>query len=139
MYSEEELKDQEKVISNVLGYVFLPLFFFVIIGGYFVENSNEYIERQYKEANEYSFSGVVYEKKIEGGEGYRFPHYLFLNTGIRWKVSSLLYDKIQIGDSVVKRSKSDSVFYYMKKKNQIIIEDENFYLREKYFAKLKQE
>ncbi|WP_264525155.1 hypothetical protein [Flavobacterium sp. N502536] len=139
MYSEEELKNQEQKIVSVLWCVFMPILFLSLIGLYFKENSKEYIERQYREANEYSFSGVVYEKKIEGGEGYRFPHYLFLNTGIRWRVNSLLYDKIQVGDSVVKKTKSDSVFYYMKKKNQIIIEDENLYLREKYFAKLKQE
>jgi len=74
---------------------------------------------------------------VEGGEGYRFPHYLFLNTGVRWQVNSLLYDKIQIGDSVVKKNKSDSVFYYIKKNNQITIEDENLYLRERYFDELK--
>lgn len=139
MYSEEELKGQEKELISVVAYVFLPILFFAIIGSYFKNNSKEYIEKEYREANEYSFSGVVYEKKIEGGEGYRFPHYLFLNTGIRWKVNSILYDKIQIGDSIVKKTKSDSVFYYIKETNQIIIEDENLYLREKYFAKLKQE
>lgn len=139
MYSEEELKGQEKELISVGTYVFLPILFFAIIGSYFKNNSKEYIEKEYRDANEYGFSGVVYEKKIEGGEGYRFPHYLFLNTGIRWKVNSTLYDKIQIGDSIVKKTKSDSVFYYIKETNQIIIEDENLYLREKYFAKLKQE
>jgi len=48
-----------------------------------------------------------------------------------------LYDKIQIGDSVVKKNKSDSV-YYFKKGNQVIIEDENLYLRERYLKKLKE-
>jgi hypothetical protein len=137
MYSEKEIIEQEKDVTCVLLYVFLPILFLALVGSYFKGNSLEYNERQYKEANEYSFSGIVYEKKVEGGEGYRFPHYLFLNTGVRWQVNSLLYDKIQIGDSVVKKNKSDSVFYYIKKNNQIIIEDENLYLRERYFDKLK--
>lgn len=137
MYSEEELKRQEKKVKSVLWYIFMPILFLSLIGGYFKENSKEYIQREYKEANEYSFSGVVYEKKIEGGEGYRFPHYLFLDTGIRWRVNSLLYYKIHIGDSVVKKNKSDSVYYFMKN-NQIIIEDENLYVRQKYLTKLKQ-
>ena len=131
MYSDEELKRQEKKVVSVLGYIFLPILFLTVIGLYFKDNSTEHIQREYQEANEYSFSGVVYEKKIEGGDGYRFPHYLFLDTGLSWKVNSLLYDKIQIGDSVVKKNKTDSVFYYIKKNNQIIIEDENLYLREK--------
>lgn len=137
MYSEDELKEQEKEFSTVLTYVFMPIFILTVIGAYFVGNSMGYIEKEYKEANEYSFSGVVYEKKIEGGEGYRFPHYLFLNSGIRWQVSSELYDKIEIGDSVVKKSKSDSVYYY-KKGGQIIIEDQNLYLRNRYLEKLKE-
>ncbi|MBS7232284.1 hypothetical protein KHA90_14760 [Flavobacterium psychroterrae] len=138
MYSEAELKDQENKVKSVLWYIFMPILFLSLIGGYFQTNSIGYIEREYKEANEYSFSGIVYEKKVEGGDGYRFPHCLFLNTGIRWVVSNSLYDKIQIGDSVVKKNKSDSVFYYIRKNNQTIIEDENLYLREKYLNKLKQ-
>ncbi|MCP2029460.1 hypothetical protein L1276_004647 [Flavobacterium sp. HSC-32F16] len=122
---------------NIAKRIFMPIFLLTIIGAYFVGNSMGYIEREYKEANEYGFSGVVYEKKIEGGEGYRYPHYLFLNSGIRWQVSSELYDKIQIGDSVLKKSKFDSVYYY-KKSGQIIIEDENLDLRNRYLEKLKE-
>nr|WP_294781858.1 hypothetical protein [uncultured Flavobacterium sp.] len=137
MYSEEELKVQEKRIIAPLAYVFMPMLILAVLGMCFKENSREYIERRYREANEFSFSGVVYEKKIEGGEGYRFPHYLFLNSGIRWQVGSLLYDKIQIGDSVVKKFKSDSVYYY-KKEGKVIIEDENLSLRNRYLEKLKE-
>lgn len=137
MFSKEELGGEEKIITNVVSYVFLPILVISVIGLYFKENSRDYIESKYKEANEYSFSGVVYEKKIEGGDGHRFPHYLFLNTGIRWEVNYAIYDKIQIGDSVVKKNKSDSV-YYFKKNNQIIIEDQNFFLRQRYLTKLKQ-
>jgi len=67
MYSEEELIEQEKEFTGILRYVFLPILCLALIGLYFKENSKEYIERQYKEANQYSFSGVVYEKKVEGG------------------------------------------------------------------------
>jgi len=136
MHSEEEVEGYEKGIK-IAKRIFMPIFLLTIIGAYFVGNSMGYIEKEYKEANEYSFSGVVYEKKIEGGEGYRFPHYLFLNSGIRWQVSSELYDKMEIGDSVVKKSKSDSVYYY-KKGGQIIIEDQNLYLRNRYLKKLKE-
>lgn len=136
MYSEQEVEGYEKGIK-IAKLIFMPIFLFTIIGAYFVGNSMGYIEREYKEANEYGFSGVVYEKKIEGGEGYRFPHFLFLNSGIRWQVSSELYDKMQIGDSVMKKSKSDSVYYY-KKGGEIIIEDQNLDLRNKYLEKLKE-
>ncbi len=60
MYSEDELKEQEKEISTVLSYVFMPIFILSVVGVYFVGNSMGYIEKEYKEANEYSFSGVVY-------------------------------------------------------------------------------
>lgn len=117
---------------------FYANFVFIIHWSILQRKFQRLYSKRIQEANDYSFSGVVYEKKIEGGEGYRFPHYLFLDTGIKWKVNSLLYDRIEIGDSVVKKNKSDSVFYYIKKNNQTIIEDENFYLREKYLSKLKQ-
>ncbi|MTH17260.1 hypothetical protein [Flavobacterium sp. LC2016-01] len=136
MYSEEEAEGYEKGF-NIAKLIFMPIFILAVIGVYFMSNSMGYLEREYKEANEYSFSGVIYEKKIEGGEGYRFPHYLFLNSGIRWQVSSELYDKMQIGDSVMKKSKSDSVYYY-KKGVPIIIEDENLDLRNRYLEKLKE-
>lgn len=135
MHYEEEVEGYEKGVK-IAKLIFMPIFLLTIIGAYFVGNSIGYIEREYKEANEYSFSGIVYEKKIEGGDGYRFPHYLFLNSGIRWKVSSELYDKMEIGDSVMKKSKSDSVYYY-KKDGHIIIEDQNLDLRNRYLEKLK--
>lgn len=135
MHSEEEVEGYEKGVK-IAKLIFMPIFLLTIIGAYFVGNSIGYIEREYKEANEYSFSGIVYEKKIEGGDGYRFPHYLFLNSGIKWQVSSELYRKMQIGDSVMKKSKSDSVYYY-KKDSHIIIEDQNLDLRNRYLEKLK--
>lgn len=136
MYSEGEVEGYEKGI-NIAKLIFMPILICSVIGAYFMSNSMGYVEREYKEANEYSFSGVIYEKKIEGGEGYRFPHCLFLNSGIRWQVSTELYDKMQIGDSVMKKAKSDSVYYY-KKEGQIIIEDGNLDLRNRYLEKLKE-
>lgn len=102
MYSKKELEEQEKGIG-VLKYVFFPIFFVCFIVIYFRDNSLNYIEKQYKKANEDSFSGVVYKKKAEG-EG-RHPHYLYLNSGKRKEVDYIFYERIEIGDSVVKKKK----------------------------------
>lgn len=75
MYFKEELKEQEKGIG-VLKYIFFPIFFVIFIIAYFRDNSLEYREKQYKEVNDDSYSGVVY-KKVAEGEG-RNPHYLYL-------------------------------------------------------------
>ncbi|KUF42247.1 hypothetical protein AS361_12755 [Myroides marinus] len=48
---------------NKIGGIMLLILFFSLIGGYFVTNSYEYISRKYKEFNEYSFEGEVYDKK----------------------------------------------------------------------------
>ena len=134
MYSKKELKEQEKEIV-VLRYIFIPIFFICSIIIYFRDNSLKYIEKQYKKANQESFSGVVY-KKVTEGEGHN-PHHLYLNSGKRKQVDYIFYGGIQIGDSVVKRKKSDSVYYY-KKNGKVIIEDENSYLRKRYLDKLKE-
>lgn len=127
MYSKKELEEQDKEIGK-LRYVFLPILFFTVIVVSFNDKSKA--ESRYREANEESFSGIVKEKEGDG-DCIRCPHYVYLNLGESHQINSLLYSRIEIGDSVVKKSKSDSV-YYFKKNGEIIIDDQNRYLREFY-------
>ncbi|MEN2414841.1 hypothetical protein [Flavobacterium mesophilum] len=131
MYSEKELNDQDKEIGKVR-YVFLPILFFIIVMCCFADKSKA--ERNYREANEEAFSGIVKDK--EGDEKcIRCPHFIYLRLVESHQVSAFIYSRIEIGDSVVKKAKSDSV-YYFKKNGEIIIDDQNRYLREYYFAEM---
>lgn len=133
MYSKKELEEQEKGIGKIR-YVFLPILFFMLILGYFTDGSKA--ESRYREANQESFSGIVKDKEGDG-DCIRCPHYIYLNPGESHQINSLLYSKIEIGDSVVKKSKSDSV-YYFKKTGEIIIDDQNRYLRQYYIESGKE-
>lgn len=132
MYSKKELEDQDKEIGK-LRYVFLPILLILLIIGYFTDGSKA--ESRYREANQESFSGIVKDKEGDG-ECIRCPHYIYLNPGESHEINSLLYSRIEIGDSIVKKSKSDSV-YCFKKNGEIIIDDQNLNLREYYIEKCK--
>lgn len=132
MYSRKELEVQEKEIGK-LRYVFLLVFLITILFAYFKDNSKD-IENRYKEANKETFSGIVKDKESDG-DCIHCPHYIYLNSWESHQINSFLYSRIEIGDSVVKKAKSDSV-YYFKKNGEIIIDDQNRYLREKYTESL---
>jgi hypothetical protein len=115
---------------NKIGGIMLLILFFSLIGGYFVTNSDEYISRKYKEFNEYSFEGEVYDKKEDQkGGGANVARYLHLKTGIIHRVNISKYYDVQIGDYVYKPAKSDTVYYIVKKKDTIKAM-ENSYLKD---------
>lgn len=133
MYTKKELEDQNKEIGK-LKYVFLPILLFILILSYFKSNSKD-LKVRYEEANKESFSGIIKEKESDGN-CIRCPYYIYLNSWESHQINSFVYLRIEIGDSVVKKSKSDSV-YYFKKNGQVIVDDQNLYLREYYLESLK--
>jgi hypothetical protein len=120
IYSKEELDEQEKGINKV-GYIIIPILILTLILGYFYTPSDTYKKGLYLEKHLIHYNGIVANKKYDGG---RFPRYLILENGFEIIVNEKLYEVIKIGDSVNKKTKSDSV-YYFSKNNGILIFDLN--------------
>lgn len=127
--------NEEKQIT-IIGKIFLPILILTVIGGYFKENSKDYIDRKYHEFHNYSFSGEIYKKtQDQNGNGCNIARYLHLKTGIIHRVGCYTYWDVEVGDFVYKKVKSDTV-YYIKKNVDTIKQNENPYYK-KYIESIK--
>lgn len=134
-FTEEELEKQEKEIRFNLFLVFIPITVMLFIIGYYQSNSVDYIRTQYEKSQAVEFNGTII-KKVEEGDYPRAPRYILLENYHKEPVSSEIYLKVNIGDSVVKRKGEDSVYYYLKK-GGIIVKDYNKLEREEYQKAIK--
>ena len=135
MESEEELERQgSEVRKNVL-LVLIPIFILIIGISIYESNSLEYNKEEYFKARKISFSGKVIKKK-QDGDYPRADRYVLLDNYHKKSVDIRIYHKVGIGDSVYKKSFSDSVYFCLKN-GEILIEDYNKYLRENYLELLK--
>lgn len=130
----DDQKSQDKAIKIIL-MIFIPIIIFSVIKTIIKESSTDYISEKYFEYYNYSFEGVVFEKKQgQRGKGSNIAKYLHLDSGIIHRVGSHIYYDIEKGDSVYKNIKSDTVYYITKKKG-IINQMENRYQKEYLEAK----
>lgn len=118
IYSKEELNEQEKGINKV-GYIIIPILILTLVLGYFYTPSDTYKKGFYLEKHLIHYNGIVANKKYDGG---RYPRYLILENGFEIIVNENLFETINIGDSVYKKTKSDSVYYFTKNNGVIIID-----------------
>lgn len=124
-------KEDDNVISKKLWLVFMPILIISVITFYFKNNSQNYRSKVYQEARDISYSGVIIRKRIDkdfGDIGYRTPRIITLNSNFERNVLPNLFDRLKIGDSVIKKKGSDSVYYYRDNKVLQIV-DELKYLR----------
>lgn len=97
-------------------------------------NSLKYNKIEYDAIRAKNYSGKIVNLFKERNEGKRFKQ-VKLENGIIKEIPFFIFDKLQVGDSIVKNKNSDSVLYL--RKNKIIIsEDINQFNREK-IKKLK--
>lgn len=126
-------KDEEnnaKKSINIIAVIMVPILVVVVIGAYFITNSDEYITRKYYEFNNYKFEGEIYDKRQDqSGTGANIARYIDLKSGISHHVNYQIYDDLELGDYVVKKAKSDTV-YYIKNGKDTIKSMENPYLME---------
>lgn len=134
-FTEEELEKQAKEIRFNLLLVFIPIFVMLFIIGYYQSNSVDYVRIQYQNSQAVEFNGTII-KKAEEGDYSRATRYILLENYHKEPVSSEIYDKVNIGDSAVKRKGEDSVYYYLKI-GAIIAKDYNKFEREEYQKAIK--
>jgi hypothetical protein len=135
-YSEKEIEKQESEIRKKIFLVFIPIIIMVIIIGYFQLNSISHNKEKYENNRKIEFNGKVIKKRQEG-EFTRAARFLILDNYYEQRVENWIYNKISLGDSVYKKTESDSIFF-MLKNGEIIIEDYNKHLREKYLDLLRE-
>ncbi|WP_370408201.1 hypothetical protein [Tenacibaculum dicentrarchi] len=131
-----ELEKQDSEIRKSLFLVFVPIAIMVIIIANYQSNSLEYNREKYLESRNTKFNGIVIEKRQEG-DYTRAGKFIILDNFYEERVENKTYYRIEIGDSVYKKSESDSVYFHLKN-GEIIIEDYNEYLRNNYHELLNE-
>jgi len=133
MSDTTELEKQDRTIRRTLASVFVPIFLILFIIIYFRNNSVDFIEKEYLKIHNSSYSGVItnlYEEKNSGP-----VRKILINDKIELSVPFYIHEKLNLGDSIVKKKESDIQLYI--KKNGIIIKDDiNTHYRKKYYEKL---
>ncbi|AUC80054.1 hypothetical protein CW736_12035 [Nonlabens sp. MB-3u-79] len=132
--NKEELEKQESEIRKNLFLVFVPIAIMIFIIAYYQSNSLEHNKEKYLESRNTKFNGIVIKKRQEG-DYTRAGRFVILDNYHEERVENNTYYRIQIGDSVYKKSESDSVYFHLKN-GEIIIEDYNEYLRKNYYELL---
>lgn len=110
--------------------VALPIIIFAFLFVNYQENNLDLVKDEYEKIRNTEFSGLVIEKKKDGDYP-RAGHYIYLNNYHKVTISSELYEKITIDDSVSKPENCDSIYFYLKN-GDIEIGDYNEFVREKY-------
>ncbi|WP_179354319.1 hypothetical protein [Winogradskyella vidalii] len=134
--NKEELEKQESEIRKNLFLVFVPIAIMIFIIANYQSNSLEHNKEKYLESRNTKFNGIVIKKRQEG-DYTRAGRFVILDNYHEERVENNTYYRIQIGDSVYKKSESDSVYFYLKN-GEIIIEDYNEYLRKNYYELLNE-
>ncbi|WP_421810051.1 hypothetical protein [Flagellimonas sp.] len=121
-------KDFKRARNIILG-IFVPIIGLII---WFL-NTDYHIKKEYLKFKELGFNATVSAKFDENPVR---ANLIYLKNGPQLKVYRKLFDQLKIGDSVVKKVNSDSIFFYSS--NGLIIDDYNQFLRKKYLKTLEQ-
>ncbi|ARV16282.1 hypothetical protein [Polaribacter sp. SA4-12] len=135
MFSEKELEKQNSKIKRTLFVVFVPILIFISVIFVYRNNSFSYIKEEYFSSRNKEFNGIVVSK-YQDGDNFRATRYLILDINHQEFVDKELYQKISIGDSIIKRKGSDSILFKLKNGKKIV-KDYNSRLRKKYQELLK--
>ena len=134
--NKEELEKQESEVRKNLLFVFVPIAIMIFIIANYQSNSLEHSKEKYLESRNTKFNGIVIKKRQEG-DYTRAGRFVILDNYHEEHIEKNTYHRIEIGDSVYKKSGSDSVYFYLKN-GEIIIEDYNKYLRKNYYELLNE-
>lgn len=125
-----ELEIQNKEIKKILLIVCLPILFFVIPYVYYQNNNLDLVKKEYEKIRNEEYYGRVTNME-EDGDYPRANRYVILKNNRKVHVSNELYIKIAINDSVSKSKDCDSIYFFLKK-GEIVIEDNNKFERDNY-------
>ncbi|MCB0747934.1 MAG: hypothetical protein KDC52_05305 [Ignavibacteriae bacterium] len=119
--------DYKQIRLSVLG-IFVVIFAILI---WFL-NTDYFIKRDYLDFKKTEFKATLFSKKdehpIKGNK-------IYLKNGPELIVHRELFDKLKVGDSIIKKVNSDSIFFHTS--SGIIIDDYNEFKRRKYLKSLK--
>ena len=117
----------KRVQFSVLG-VLIIIFGFL----YWFLNTSYFLEKEYLNFKKLEFKATVSTKfdehPVRGNK-------IYLSKGPELIVYRELFDKLKIGDSVIKRADSDSIYFFTD--YGVVIDDYNDFKRKKYLEKLK--
>lgn len=134
--NKNELEKQESEIRKNLFLVFVPIAIMIFIIANYQTNSLEFNKEKYLESRNNKFNGIVIKKRQEG-DYIRAGRFVILDNYHEERVENNTYSRVKVGDSVYKKSGSDSV-YFLLKNGEIIVEDYNEYLRKNYYELLNE-
>jgi ABC-type lipoprotein release transport system permease subunit len=130
-----ELKKQDRTIRKSLAFVFVPILIILIIVISIQNNSSGFLEKEYLKVNESSYSGIITNMFKERSEGRTRP--ILMNNKLEKYIPFYIFEKLEVGDSIVKKQHSD-IELYIKKNGEIIERDINSFYRKKHFEKLNE-
>lgn len=133
-YTEEELDKQESEVKRHLALVFIPILIFLVGYYFYLNHSLDYLKKQYDDSHNTAFDGKIIKKK-ENGTYPRADRYIILEDHHVQRIDQNTYQKVSLGDQVTKKKGHDSIFFYLKTGERIIIEVSKFE-RERYFKLL---
>ena len=113
---------------------FYVLGIFIIIFGLLIwfSNTNYYLKKDYLDFKKVEFRATVAKKfdehPVRGNK-------IYLNNGPELIVRRELFDKLEIGDTIIKKAGCDSIFF--KTYSGVLIDDYNGFKRKKYLNSLK--
>ncbi|MGY8939660.1 MAG: hypothetical protein ACKVK4_06725 [Flavobacteriales bacterium] len=130
-----ELKKQDRTIRKSLAFVFIPIFIVIISISLVQNNSKSYLEEEYKKIQNNSYSGKVTSllNKIQGR-----TRPILIDNKWEKEIPFFIYEKLNVGDSLYKKTNSDFEFYIRKSKTDTIKRDVNKFYRTKYYKKLNE-
>ena len=133
-YSEEELEKQKSEIKRNLSMVFIPILIFLLVYTFYLNNSLDYQKKSYEDCRNIAFSGKIIKKR-QDGDYPRADRYVILDDYHVQRVDQPTYQKVKIGDLVSKKRGHNSIFFYLKNGETVIIDNCEYY-REKYLKLL---
>ena len=95
-------------------------------------NTDFFVKKDYLDFKKTEFKATLFSKKDEHPTK---GNKIYLKNGPELIVSRELFDKLKIGDSVIKKADSDSIFF--KTDFGVLIDDYNGFKRKKYLESLK--
>ena len=134
--NKNELKKQDRAIRKSLALVFIPILIFLIIVIVIQNNSESYLEKEYKKIRNESYSGKVTNLLLNRMKGRMRP--ILINNKFEKEIPYFIHEKLNVGDSLFKKSESDFEYYILNSKADTIERDLNKFHREKYFEKLNE-
>ncbi|ARV14159.1 hypothetical protein [Polaribacter sp. SA4-12] len=133
---KNKLRKQDKEIRKNLAFVFIPILIFLIIVITIQDNSESYLKKEYNRIKNESYSGKITSLLLDRMQGRMRP--ILINNKFEKQIPYFIHEKLNVGDSLFKKSESDFEYYILNSKADTIERDVNKFHREKYFEKLNE-